>query len=69
MVIGKRPSVAACRLSLGAGLMKYIYEIMDLLKCTRDEAWKVFVEMDIDFSECTNEEFESEAKRIWEMVK
>jgi hypothetical protein len=49
--------------------MKHIYEIMNLLKCTRDEAWKVFVEMDIDFSECTNEEFESEAKRLWEMIK
>jgi hypothetical protein len=49
--------------------MKHLYEIMDILKCTRDDAWKVFVDMDIDFSECTTEEFEREAKRIWELMK
>ena len=49
--------------------MRHIYEIRSILKCSTDMAWKVFVEMDIDFSECTNEEFEREAKRIWELIK
>lgn len=49
--------------------MRHIYEIRSILKCSTDMAWKVFVEMDIDSSECTNKEFEREAKRIWARMK
>ena len=37
--------------------MSRIYEIMDILKCTRDDAFKVYHLMDVDFSECTDAEF------------
>lgn len=69
MVIGKRPSVAACRLPLGAVLMKHIYEIMDLLKCTRDQAFEVYILMDINLSECTEAEFKQSVYRAWEEIK
>ena len=49
--------------------MMYIFQIRKLFKCSRDVAWKVYVLMELDFSECTNEEFNREAKRAWEMVK
>jgi hypothetical protein len=49
--------------------MKYVYEIMDILKCTRDVAFKVYHLMDIDFSECTDAEFKRAVHRAWEEVK
>jgi hypothetical protein len=49
--------------------MKNIYEIMNMLKCTRDQAFKVYALMDIDFSECTDAEFKRAVYRAWEEVK
>ena len=49
--------------------MMYVYEIMKLFKCKKDIAWKVFVTMDIDFSECSTVEFEREARIAMEMVR
>lgn len=40
--------------------MLYIRQIMKVLKCDLQYAEAVFEEMDIDFSECTEEEFERE---------
>ena len=45
--------------------MLWINEIMKLLKCDIDTAWTVYNHMVIDFSECTNEQFEREAQFIW----
>jgi hypothetical protein len=49
--------------------MMYVYEIRKMFKCSTDVAWSVYVLMDIDFSECSNDEFKAAAKRAWEMVK
>ena len=43
--------------------MRYLYEIRKILKCSLDDAWKVYVLMDIDFSECTDAEFKQAAHR------
>ena len=43
--------------------MKHIYEIMDILKCTRDVAFKVYALMDVNFSECTDAEFKQSVHR------
>ena len=40
-----------------------IYKIMDILKCTKDDAFKVYQLMDVDLSECTNAEFKQAAHR------
>ena len=45
--------------------MLWINEIMKLLKCDIDTAWTVYNHMVIDFSECTNEQFEREAQFIY----
>lgn len=49
--------------------MMYINQIQKMFKCSTDVAWTVYVLMEIDFSECSNDEFEREAKRAWRMVK
>ena len=45
--------------------MLWINEIMKLLKCDNATAWMVYNNMVLDFSECTNEQFEREAQFIW----
>jgi hypothetical protein len=45
--------------------MLYINEIQNLLKCDNAMAWNVFHNMLIDFSECTIEEFEREARWVY----
>lgn len=40
--------------------MIYIRQIMDLLQCDEHTANRVFAQMNIDFSECTDREFERE---------
>jgi hypothetical protein len=54
--MGKK-SCAPCAPRIGGRDMSRIYEIMDILKCTRDDAFKVYHLMDVDFSECTDAEF------------
>lgn len=45
--------------------MLWINEIMKLLKCDNKTAHQVFQNMVLDFSECTNEQFEREAQFIY----
>ena len=48
--------------------MMYVYEIRKILKCSLDEAWKVYVLMDIDFSECSDDEFKRAVHRAAQEV-
>jgi hypothetical protein len=45
--------------------MLWINEIMKLLNCDNNTAWTVYNNMVLDFSECTNEQFEREAQFIY----
>ena len=43
--------------------MMHVYEIKKMLKCSLDHAWKVYVLMDVDFSECSDDEFKQAVYR------
>jgi hypothetical protein len=43
--------------------MRYLFEIRKILKCSLDHAWKVYVLMDVNFSECSDDEFKQAVYR------
>jgi hypothetical protein len=48
--------------------MLWISEIEKVLGCDEDMAFKVYERMVIDFSECTNEEFEREVRFAYSRI-
>jgi len=49
--------------------MLYINQIQELLNCTREYALRVMECMQIDFSECTDEQFEKEVRLCNRIIK
>lgn len=47
----------------------HINDIMKLLKVSKETAIEVFDNMQIDFSECSNREFNAEAKAVYQAIK
>ena len=46
-----------------------IEKVMHVLNVDKKQAYEVLVEMQLDFSECTNLEFAREAKFCYDMIK
>jgi hypothetical protein len=49
--------------------MLYIYEVKNMFDCDMETARKVVQNMQIDFSECTKEQFNREARFIYSRLK
>jgi hypothetical protein len=49
--------------------MYYVRQIMELLNLDEEMARKVFAWMDLDFSECTQAEFDADARHVYKMIK
>jgi hypothetical protein len=49
--------------------MYYVREIMELLNLDEEMARKVFAWMDLDCSECTQAEFDADARHVYKMIK
>lgn len=48
--------------------MANVRQIMELLSVDKDTAFRIYDVMDIDFSECTNREFESAARSAYDYL-
>lgn len=49
--------------------MYYVRQIMELLNLDEEMARKVFAWMDLDCSECTQAEFDADARHVYKMIK
>jgi predicted RNA-binding protein with RPS1 domain len=49
--------------------MFYIRDIMELLQVNQEVATKVFAWMDLDLSECTQEDFNADARYVYDQIK
>lgn len=49
--------------------MLYIREIMELLQVDQEVATRIFSWVDLDLSECTQEEFDADVRHVYSQMK